>query len=110
VRYQRRDRDGAQLLQREVKQHELRDVRQRRHHPVERLQPELEEVRGQGVGERIDVAVGIRSFSIDQCDPVAVAPEHGMEFLRERLVLPVPLGAVALGEFGRKRNDAGQHR
>jgi hypothetical protein len=109
VRHERGDRDGAQLLQREVEQHELREVRQRRHHAVKRPEPELEQVKRQVVGQLVDLRVGVVAVSLDEGRSLPVFFKNHVEFLRERLVLPVALRAVALHELRRKRHDALQH-
>ena len=108
MRHQRGDRDGADLLQREVEQHEFGDVGQRRHHAVERLEPQLEEVQRQVVGDAVQVGVGELALAVDQRDAVRVFAEHRGEFLRERLVLPIALGAIARGEFGREGHYTGK--
>ena len=95
VRGERGDRDAADLLQREIENHELGDVGQRRHDAVERLQPELEQVEREIVGEAVELAIGVAPLAIDERDPVGEGLEHHREFLGQRLVLPIALGAVA---------------
>ena len=108
MRHQRGDRDGADLLQRKVEQHELGDVGQRRYHAVQRLEPELEEIERQVVRELVDLPVSELPFAVDERDAVRILLEDGGEFLRERLVLPIALGAIARGKFGREGNYTGK--
>src|SRR6266704_647198 len=57
------------------------------------------------------VELGVRDglVAVDQGDPVRVAFENGLEFLRERLVSPISSLTIALRELRRKRNDPFQH-
>src|SRR5665213_4011372 len=58
------DRDAADLLQREIKQYEFGDVGQRRHHPVERIQSQLEQIERQIVGQPVDIGVGVAPLTV----------------------------------------------
>jgi hypothetical protein len=109
VRHERGDRNGADLLQREIEQHELGDVRKRRHHAIERLQPELEQVERQVIGELVDLLVGVAALAVHQRRPIFELVKDEGEFFGKRLVLPVAPCAVALRELRRKRHYARQH-
>src|SRR5205823_2792573 len=69
---------------------------------------ELEEVQRQVVGDAVQVGVGELALAVDQRDAVRVLVEDGGEFLRERLVLPVALFAVAARELGREGHYTGK--
>ena len=56
----------------------------------------------------LELGVGELPFSIHQKDFFREAREAGGEFLRQALVLPVALLAVAPRELGRERDDAGE--
>ena len=58
MRDQRRDRDRADLLQREIEDHELGDVRELHDDAVERLQAELEQVQREVRREAVEFGVG----------------------------------------------------
>ena len=73
---------------------------------LERLQAELEQVQRQVVAEPVHVAIGKGALAVDQCDPGSEFVEDVSKFLREGLVLPVALLAVALRELGREGDDA----
>src|SRR5262249_4981517 len=97
------------LLQREVENYELGAVRQRRNDAVERLEAELEQVEREVVADAIEVGVAVLPVAVDQEDAILVFREADCEFLREGLVLPVSLTAIALRNLGRERHDAVQH-
>src|SRR6266540_1939386 len=109
LRGQRGDRDRANLLQREVEQHELGDVRQREHHAVERPEPELEQVERQVLAFFVYIVIGERLLAVDQGNAMLEACKNSGKFLGQRLVLPVALLAVAPRELGRERDDACEH-
>src|SRR5206468_1928102 len=62
------------------------------------------------VRQPIDIRVGVGAVAVDERDSLRVLPEHRGEFLRQRLALPIAFGAIALGKFRRKWNDALQHQ
>ena len=109
VRHQRRDRDAAELLQREVQHHELGHVGQGGHDAVQRLEAQLEQVERQVAADGIELRIGVAALAIDQRGALGITLEHGGELLRQRLVAPVALGAVARGVVLGKGHESFQH-
>src|SRR5262249_35066782 len=107
---QRGDQDAADLLQREVEDHELPAVRQRRHDAVERFQAELEEVQREVVAQAVDLAVSKLALAVYEEDSFPEFRKTNRKFIGEGLVLPVALRAVPRRVLRRERDDAGQHQ
>src|ERR1700682_211819 len=97
-----RNRDGPDLLKREVKYDELSHVGKLHHDAVEWLEAYLQQIQRQIISEAIDIGVSKRTILIDKRDSVRVAFENGLEFLRERLIDPIAAFAIALRILGRK--------
>ena len=109
MRRQRRDRDRADFLQREIEDHELGDVRQLQHDAIERPQAKLEQIEREVVAQAVDVGVTIPSLAVDQRDTAGVAFKDGRELRRQGLILPIAARAIAGRIFGGKRDHAVQH-
>src|SRR5437764_1446930 len=106
---ERCDGNGADLLQGEVEEHELGAVRERGHHPVERLEAQLEEVQRQVVGDAVDVGVGVLAFAVYERHSFSELQKDRGKFVGKGFVLPITFLAIALRILRRKGNDAGQH-
>src|SRR5215472_14788851 len=109
VRDERGNRNAAHLLQSDVENHELSDVRQLDDDTIERTKSDLQEIERQVGGQAVEFGIGDRAVAVDQRNSVRVPVKNNSVFLRERLVDPIALLAVALGKLRRKWNDALQH-
>ncbi len=69
---------------------------------------EFEQVQREVVGDAIDVGVAELALAVDERDAVRIFLPDGGEFLRQRLVLPIAFGAVALRVLGGKWHYTGK--
>ena len=110
MRRQRSNRDRADFLQREIKDHELSHVGQGQHHRVQRTQPQVQQVEREALAQTIDIGVGVLAPAIDDKHTRCKFLEDIGEFIAQAAVLPITLGAVACGKLRGKGYDSFYHR
>src|ERR1700722_14140185 len=109
VRHERGNRDATDFLQRQVQNNKLGNVRQLQNEPIQRLEADFQKVQRQVVRHAIEFAVGDGTIAIEQSDSSFIFVKSDSVFLRQRLVDPIALVAIALCEFRRKWYYAFQH-
>src|SRR5215472_4992015 len=107
--HERRDRNAADLLQCEVQNHKLADIRELYYDAVERFEARVEQIQRQVVGQTVEFTVRNRAVAVEQRHAVSVIVKNDPIFLREGLVEPIAPFAVAPGKFRWKWDNAFQH-
>ena len=109
VRHERRNGDATDLLQRQVQNNKLGDIRQLHHDPVQGMEADFQKVQRQVVRHPIEFAIGNGAIPVEQRDSLFIFIESNSVFLRQGFIYPIAFFAVAFGKFWRKWNDAFQH-
>src|SRR6266496_1865221 len=106
MRWQRHDRDAAELLQCKIEISKFDDIRQLHDHPVERLEAFIEQIQREARGALIELSISDRLFTIDDRHSIGVPLKNFVESIAQRTTFPITVGAVSRGKFLRKSNDA----